>query len=88
MQTVRDLAGFTKGQADIIRKAMGKKKQEILDEYKPYFIHGSGDAIDSHTGKPYGIKGCVNLGIPEEIANSIWKKMESFAKYALTKTIN
>lgn len=86
MQIVRALAGFTPGQADTIRKGMSKKKQEILDEYKPYFIHGSGNAIDSHSGKPYGIVGCVNNGISEEIATDIWDKMESFAKYAFNKS--
>lgn len=86
MQIVRAIAGFTPGQADIIRKAMGKKKQEILDEYKPYFLNGSGNEIDSHTGKPYGIVGCVANEISEEIANNIWDKMANFAKYAFNKS--
>lgn len=86
MLTVRALAGFTAGQADNIRKGMGKKKQEILDEYKPYFIYGSGNAIDSHTNQPYNIKGCVANGIDEVVAETIWGKMESFAKYAFNKS--
>ncbi len=86
MQIVRALAGFTPGQADTIRKGMSKKKQEILDEYKPYFIDGSGNAIDSHNGKPYGIIGCVNNGIDANVASGIWDKMESFAKYAFNKS--
>jgi hypothetical protein len=48
-----------------------KKKVEILDEFKPYFIYGSGDAVDPHTGKPYNIKGCVANGVSEEIAQVI-----------------
>lgn len=86
MLAVRALAGFTPGGADTIRKAMGKKKQEILDEYKPYFIHGSGQAIDPHSNKPYNIKGCVANGIDETVAETIWGKMESFAKYAFNKS--
>lgn len=86
MQIVRELAGFSMGQADVIRKAMGKKKQAILDEYKPYFLHGSGDALDEHTGKPLGITGCTANGIPEETAERIWEKMSDFAKYAFNKS--
>lgn len=86
MQTVRELAGFTKGQADLMRKAMGKKIQAILDEYKPYFINGSGDAVDPKTKKPLNIKGCTHNGIEEEVATIIWDKMENFAKYAFNKS--
>ena len=86
MRTVRDLAGFTKGQADTIRKAMGKKKEEILDVFKPFFIEGSGNIIDFHTGKPYDIKGCVENGISRDIAEKVWAKMYEFAKYAFNKS--
>jgi len=86
METVKDLAGFSNAQADTIRKAMGKKKQEILDEYKPYFLHGSGNAIDSHTGKPLNIKGCIENGVSEEVASAVWDKMKDFAKYAFNKS--
>lgn len=86
MLAVRKLAGFSQGQADEIRKAMGKKKQEILDIYKPYFINGSGRDIDPHTNKPYGIKGCVANGIDADVAEKIWNKMESFGKYAFNKS--
>lgn len=77
MFIVRELAGFTKGQADTIRKAMGKKKTEILDEYEAYFINGS---------ESMGIKGCVANGIPEAIAKSIWLKMKKFGEYAFNKS--
>lgn len=86
MLAVRALAGFTPGGADTIRKAMGKKKQEILDEYKPYFIEGSGQAIDPHSNQPYNISGCVANGIDSIVAETIWGKMESFAKYAFNKS--
>ncbi|WCK56967.1 DNA polymerase III subunit alpha (plasmid) [Aneurinibacillus sp. Ricciae_BoGa-3] len=77
MFIVRELAGFTKGQADTIRKAMGKKKKEILNEYEAYFIHGS---------QKKGIVGCIANGIPEETAKSIWAKMKKFAEYAFNKS--
>lgn len=63
-----------------------KKIQAILDEYKPFFINGSGEEIDQKTKKPYGIKGCIDNGISEEIADLIWHKMENFAKYAFNKS--
>lgn len=86
MKIVRLLAGFSSGQSDTMRKAMGKKIKAILDEYKPYFIYGSGDKIDSHTGKPFGIKGCIANGISEQDASNLWDKMEHFAEYAFNKS--
>lgn len=86
MDICRKLAGFTMGQADSIRKAMGKKIESILQQFQPYFIEGSGDDIDEHTGKPFGIPGCVSKGIPKEVAEVIWKKMADFAKYAFNKS--
>ena len=86
MTIVRELSGFSRGQADTIRKAMGKKITEILDEYKEYFIHGSGDKVDAKTGKKINIKGCVACGINEEDAITIWNKMYEFAKYAFNKS--
>ena len=77
MFIVRELAGFSKGQADTIRKAMGKKKTEILDEYEDYFINGN-DLMK--------IKGCIANGIPEEVAKSIWQKMKKFGEYAFNKS--
>lgn len=86
MQIIRTLAGFTMGQADIVRKAMGKKKQDIMDEYKPYFISGSGTAVDGHTGNLLNIKGCIANDIPRHVAEIIWDKMSDFAKYAFNKS--
>jgi DNA polymerase-3 subunit alpha len=77
MFIVRELAGFSRGQADTIRKAMGKKIVEILNEYEEYFIYGS---------EKKGIKGCVANGIAESVAHSIWDKMKTFAKYAFNKS--
>ena len=86
MQIVRELAGFSRGQADTIRKAMSKKKEEILEEYESYFIRGSGDKIDLKTKQPLNIKGCIQNGISEEAAIRIWNKMKDFAKYAFNKS--
>lgn len=77
MQIVQKLAGFSMGRADLIRKAMGKKKQEIMDEEAPRFIYGD---------KELGIDGCVNRGISEQIAQKIWDQMVTFAKYAFNKS--
>lgn len=77
MQIVRKLAGFSMGRADLIRKAMGKKKQEIMDEEAPRFIYGD---------KELKIDGCVNRGISEDIAQKIWDQMVDFAKYAFNKS--
>lgn len=76
MFAVRELAGFTAGQADTIRKGMGKKKEEIMNEYGEYFLHGS---------KEKNIKGCVASGISEDTASTIWAKMKKFGAYAFNK---
>lgn len=73
----RELAGFTGGQADMVRKGCAKKIAHILNEYHGYFVHGSVEK---------GIPGCVNRGIKEEVAESIWAKMESFGRYAFNKS--
>lgn len=77
MQLCRELAGFTGGQADTVRKGCAKKKVKILNEYGEYFIYGS---------KEKNIPGCINNGISEEIAKSIWDKMLSFGEYAFNKS--
>lgn len=77
MQIVRDLAGYTMGQADNIRRAMSKKKQYVIDEEREYFVHGS---------KERNIRGCVNSGIDEGVADKIYDSMVNFAKYAFNKS--
>ena len=77
MLICRDLAGFSEGQADKVRKGMAKKIDSILREYREYFIYGSVD---------HNIKGCINNGISEESAISIWEKMEKFGRYAFNKS--
>lgn len=77
MQIVRDLAGFSMGRADLIRKAMGKKKQEIIDAEEKNFVYGNEDL---------NIKGCIANGIPEDVAIKIYGDMKEFAKYAFNKS--
>lgn len=82
---VRELAGFSKGQADEIRRAMGKKKEYIVNEYENRFIYGT-EEEDKNLQEPFDIKGCVSNGIPESEASLIWQKMKKFAKYAFNKS--
>lgn len=77
MQIVRDLAGYTMGQSDNIRRAMSKKKQYVIDEERKTFVNGN---------KEQGIPGCVENGISEKVANEIYDSMVDFAKYAFNKS--
>lgn len=82
---VRELAGFSKGQADEIRRAMGKKKEYIVNEYENRFIYGT-EEEDKTSKTKYNIKGCLANGIPENEAAVIWQKMKKFARYAFNKS--
>ena len=77
MRIVRDLAGYSMGQADNIRRAMSKKKQHVIDEEREYFVNGSTER---------GIPGCVGNGISADTANKIYDSMIDFAKYAFNKS--
>lgn len=77
MQIVQELAGYTMGQADNIRRAMSKKKQYVIDAERMSFVYGD---------EQRGIKGCVANGIGEKAANSIYDSMVDFAKYAFNKS--
>ncbi len=79
MQIFRELAGFSYGQADLVRRAMSKKKHEVMEEQRSIFIYGS-DAPDNRC------KGCIENGISAELANSIFDEMSSFASYAFNKS--
>ncbi|MFV0517652.1 MAG: DNA polymerase III subunit alpha [Aminipila sp.] len=81
MQIVRDLAGYTYGRSDLVRRAMGKKKMNVMLEEKQYFIHGKDDEQGN-----VEIVGCVRNGIPEKIAEEIFNQMVSFAEYAFNKS--
>lgn len=77
MQIVQQLAGYTMGQADNIRRAMSKKKQYVIDAERKSFVYGDEER---------DIKGCVANGIDEKAANSIYDSMVDFAKYAFNKS--
>ena len=77
MQIFQQLAGYSLGQADLVRRAMAKKKKKELMEQKDKFIYGA---------PAEGITGCASLGIPAEVAAKIFADMESFASYAFNKS--
>ncbi len=81
MQVVRNLAGYSFGRADIVRRAMGKKKMDVMQQEREYFIHGK-FAADGTMELP----GAVRNGVPEDVANEIFDEMIEFAKYAFNKS--
>ena len=81
MQIVRDLAGYSLGRADLVRRAMGKKKLDVMAKEREIFIHGQLDE-DGNIIVP----GCVRNGIDEQSANKIFDEMAEFAKYAFNKS--
>ncbi len=81
MQIVRDLAGYTYGRSDLVRRAMSKKKMEIMLKEQEYFVYGEDDEAGN-----VEIQGCVRNGIPEKAANEIYNQMVSFAEYAFNKS--
>ena len=81
MQIVRDLAGYSLGRADLVRRAMGKKKLEVMAKEREIFIHGQLDEQGNII-----VPGCVRNGIEEQAANKIFDEMAEFAKYAFNKS--
>ncbi|WP_283594628.1 DNA polymerase III subunit alpha [Paraclostridium bifermentans] len=81
MQVVRDLGGYSYGRSDLVRRAMGKKKMDVMEKEREYFIHGKKD----ENGE-LEIAGCVRNGVPEDIGNKIFDDMIDFAKYAFNKS--
>ena len=77
MQIVRDLAGYTLGRSDLVRRAMSKKKQSVMEQERKNFVYGN-------PGE--GIPGCVANGIHEQTADKIFDEMIDFAKYAFNKS--
>ncbi len=77
MQIVRELAGFSMGRSDNLRRAMSKKKQDVMNSERQVFVYGD---------EKEGVKGCINNGISEEVANKIYDEMIDFAKYAFNKS--
>ena len=77
MQIVRDLAGYTMGRSDLVRRAMSKKKTSVMEKERHNFVYGNEEE---------GVKGCVRNGIDEKTANHIYDEMIDFAKYAFNKS--
>ncbi|MFU0827239.1 MAG: DNA polymerase III subunit alpha [Lachnoclostridium sp.] len=77
MQIVRDLAGYSYGRSDLVRRAMAKKKASVMEKERHNFVYGNEDE---------NIPGCIKNGIPEEVAHHIFDEMTDFAKYAFNKS--
>ena len=77
MQIVRDLAGYTLGRSDLLRRAMSKKKGDVMQKERQNFVYGN---------EENGVPGCVKNGINEKVANKIYDDMIDFAKYAFNKS--
>ena len=77
MQIVRDLGGYTMGRSDLVRRAMSKKKQAVMEKERNNFVYGNPEE---------GVPGCVSRGIPEKVGLQIYGEMMDFAKYAFNKS--
>lgn len=77
MQIVRDLAGYTLGRSDLVRRAMSKKKGDVMAKERQNFVYGNPEE---------GVPGCIANGISAEVANKIFDEMTDFAKYAFNKS--
>ncbi|MBO4627177.1 MAG: DNA polymerase III subunit alpha [Lachnospiraceae bacterium] len=77
MQIVRELAGYSFGRSDLVRRAMSKKKAEVMAKERQYFVYGNPEA---------NVPGCLANGISEAVANRIFDEMTDFAKYAFNKS--
>ncbi len=77
MQIVRDLAGYSYGRSDLVRRAMAKKKKDVMAKERQYFVYGS---------EEMHVKGAVKNGVPAEVAEKIFDEMTSFASYAFNKS--
>ncbi len=77
MQIVRDLAGYSYGRSDLVRRAMSKKKESVMIKERQSFVYGNEEE---------GVPGCIKNGIPEAVANHIYDEMMDFARYAFNKS--
>ena len=77
MQIVMELAGYTLGRSDLVRRAMSKKKADVMERERKNFVYGN---------EAEGVPGCISRGIPEAAANKIFDEMTDFAKYAFNKS--
>ena len=81
MQIFRDLAGYSLGRADIVRRAMAKKKHDVLEREREVFLHGQ-----VGEGGQVEIDGCLRRGVDEATAQALFQEIESFASYAFNKS--
>ncbi len=81
MQIVRDLAGYSYGRSDLVRRAMSKKKKDVMAKERECFVHGITDENGSVT-----VEGCVRRGVPEAVAEQLFDDMTAFASYAFNKS--
>ena len=81
MQIVRDLAGYSLGRSDLMRRAMSKKKHDVMRKEREFFVHGMKDKNGNQE-----IPGCINNGVPEAVAEHIFDEMSAFASYAFNKS--
>ena len=77
MQIVRDLGGYSLGRSDLVRRAMSKKKQSVMEKERANFVYGNPEE---------GVPGCISKGISEQVAGQIYEDMMDFAKYAFNKS--
>ena len=77
MQIVRDLGGYSLGRSDLVRRAMSKKKQSVMEKERANFVYGNAEE---------GVPGCISKGISEAVAGQIYEDMMDFAKYAFNKS--
>ncbi|MBR5348904.1 MAG: DNA polymerase III subunit alpha [Lachnospiraceae bacterium] len=82
MQIVRDLAGYSYGRSDLVRRAMSKKKADVMAHEREVFIHGEENTKDPSKSVP----GCIKNGVSEKVASEIFDEMTGFAKYAFNKS--
>lgn len=76
MQIVMKLAGYDLGRSDLVRRAMSKKKADVMAKEREYFVYGNAEL---------NVPGCIARGIDEKVANKIFDDMTDFAKYAFNK---
>lgn len=81
MQIVRELGGYSYGRSDLVRRAMSKKKMDVMEKERHYFIYGKRNEAGG-----LEIEGCLAKGVPESVANSVFDDMIDFAKYAFNKS--
>lgn len=86
MRIVQDMAGYTLGQADMVRRMMGKKQVDKMQKEKAVFLYGREEFVDKDGKVNTAIDGAIKRGVPEEVASAVWAEMEDFAKYAFNKS--